>query len=226
MKAEVKEKPKDMMAAFEGADDSPFKLDMNPRQFLWRLMLSGAFDRHPTLRACVTEVRGDWLPPTLRRLDALAAQTRTPLKMKPSEYWTSNCFITPSSIHICEMEARADIGIDNLIFGTDYPHPEGTWPNTKEWIRLTFKGVPEAEAHKILSGNAIRCFGLDREKLLPIARRIGPRLDEVLVDQANVHPLCIADLNTRGGLLQPPEKVRPGDIDVLFAEDLGRVIAA
>lgn len=221
--AETVAPPDNMMQAFESEDDSPFQLDMAPRRVIWQLMLSGVFDRHPKLKLCLTEVRADWLPSTLKRLDELAARRRTPLKMTPSEYWARNCFITPSSIHICEMEMREQIGVDNLIFGTDYPHPEGTWPNTKEWIRMTFKGASEAEARKLLGGNAIRCFGLDRDKLAAIAARIGFAPSEVLVDEANVHPLALEHLNQRGGILQPPEKPRPDAIDPLFEEDLARV---
>ena len=181
------EKVGSIMQAFEGAEDSPFKLDMGPRRLVWQLVLGGVFDRHPNLKLCLTEVRADWVPANLKRLDALAAENRTPLKMTPSEYWARNCFVTPSSVHICEIDMREQIGVDNLIFGTDYPHREGTWPNTKDWIRMSFKGVAEAEARKLLAGNAIRCFGLDRDKLLPIARRIGFDPAEVLVDEPNVH---------------------------------------
>ena len=208
------------MQAFESPEDSPFRLDMGPRRLLWQLMLGGVFDRHPNLKFCLTEVRADWIPDTIKRLDTLAAENRSPLKMTPSEYWEQNCFVTPSSIHICEMEMRDQIGIDNLIFGTDYPHREGTWPNTRDWIRMTFKGVAEADARKVLAENAIRCFSLDRDKLLPIARRIGFEPAEVLVEEANVDPLCVEHFNARGGILQPPEQINVKDVDTLFAEDL------
>lgn len=85
---------------------------------------------------------------------------------------------------------------------------------------MSFKGVAEAEARKLLAGNAIRCFGLDRDKLLPIARRIGFDPAEVLVDEPNVHPLCVEHFNARGGILQPPEQINLKDVDTLFAEDL------
>ena len=56
--------------------------------------------------------------------------------------------------------------------------------------------------------------------LLPIARRIGFDPAEVLVDEANVDPLCVEHFNARGGILQPPEQINLKDIDTLFAQDL------
>jgi len=212
-----------MMQAFESAEDSPLQLDMGPRRVVWQLMLGGVFDRHPKLRLGLTEVRADWLPPTLRHLDLLAAKQKTPLSMKPSEYWSEHCFITPSSIHICEMEMRREIGVDRLLFGTDYPHPEGTWPNTQDWIRATFKRVPEREARAILGENAIRCYGLDRDRLTAIAGRIGPRSEDVLGEDHVVDPICVRHFHQRGGLLHGPERVDTASIEALFSEDLSRV---
>ncbi|MCU1361852.1 MAG: putative amidohydrolase, partial [Ilumatobacteraceae bacterium] len=128
-----------MMDALNESKESPLALDMGPRRILWQLMLGGVFDRHPDLMVGLTEVRADWVPPTLDALDALYESTDTPLTKKPSEYFVSNCFVTPSSPHRCETdELRHQIGVDQFLVGTDYPHPEGTWPNTKDWIRLAF----------------------------------------------------------------------------------------
>jgi predicted TIM-barrel fold metal-dependent hydrolase len=214
--------PMNAMEALE-TEGGFFHLDMAPRRLVWRLMLGGVFDRHPALKLTLTEVRADWVPPTLRRLDELAARQSTPLKRTPSEYWASNCFVTPSSIHRCEVEMRHEIGVDTLMFGTDYPHPESTWPNTRQWIQMTFPGVPEVEARKILGENAIRCYGLDRDKIAATAARIAPKPREVFVDRPSVHPLAVKNFGDRGGILNPPEVVRNEDIDPLFSEDLRQV---
>src|SRR5207249_1167270 len=113
-------------------------------------------------------------------LDARAAKGDVPLKLKPSEYWTRNCAATPSSVHRSEMEMRHQIGVHNMLFGVDYPHPESTWPNTLDWIRASFTGVPEDEARLIPGENAIRIYGLDHDKLASVAAKIGPRPQEVL----------------------------------------------
>jgi hypothetical protein len=88
---------------------------------------------------------------------------------------------------------------------------------------MTFPGVPEVEARKILGENAIRCYGLDRDKIAAVANRIAPKPAEVFVDQPSVHPLAVKNFGDRGGILNPPEVVRNEDIDPLFEEDLRQV---
>jgi predicted TIM-barrel fold metal-dependent hydrolase len=73
-----------------------------------------------------------------------------------------------------EAELRHAIGVGNLMWGSDYPHPEGTWPRTREQMVDTFKGLPEDEITAMLGGNAARVYGFDVEKLAPLAARIGP----------------------------------------------------
>jgi predicted TIM-barrel fold metal-dependent hydrolase len=60
------------------------------------------------------------------------------------------------------------------MWGTDYPHPEGSWPVTREQQLDAFHGVPDAELAAMLGGNAARVYGFDVEKLAPLAARIGP----------------------------------------------------
>ena len=73
-----------------------------------------------------------------------------------------------------EAELRYDIGVDNIMWGTDYPHPEGSWPFTKNQVHTTFDSLPEDEIAKMLGGNAADFYGLDTEKLAPLVARIGP----------------------------------------------------
>jgi predicted TIM-barrel fold metal-dependent hydrolase len=213
-----------MMEALASSDDSPLKLDMGPRRLLWQLMVGGVFDRFPNLNFVLVEVRADWIPATIAALDARHAQGDTPLEMKPSEYWARNGFVTPSSIHRCEIEQRYDLGVDKMLFGTDYPHPESTWPNTLDWIRATFGGVPEDEARKILGENAIGLYHLDRAKLAATAERIGPRATDVLGDQT-VDPRYLPHFDARAGLSRDVEKIDVATINELLTEDLQSVAA-
>ena len=73
-----------------------------------------------------------------------------------------------------EAERRHEIGLGNIMWGTDYPHPEGTWPITQKMMVETFHGLPEDEIEIMLGRNAVEWYGLDAEKLNAIARRIGP----------------------------------------------------
>jgi predicted TIM-barrel fold metal-dependent hydrolase len=209
-----------MMNALANADDSPLKLDMGPRRALWQLMLGGVFDRHPDLRLVLTEVRADWVPATLAHLDARVAHDHIPLRLKPSEYWEQNCRVTPSSIHMSEIELRHEIGIEQMMFGVDFPHPESTWPNTQDWIRTAFKGVPESEARAILGENAVQCYGFDHNKLERIAERIGPLVDDVLYDTEAVDSRLVENFHQRAGLNRPAEVVDIAELDSLFDADI------
>lgn len=200
-------------------EDSPLRLDLGPRRALWQLMIGGAFDRFPSLRLALTEVRADWVPDTLRHLDARAAEGALALKKRPSEYFLSNCSVVPSSPHKSEIAMRDDIGVDKFLFGMDFPHPEGTWPNTWDWIRDAFEGVSEAEARAILGGNAIDFYGLDRVALEKIADRIGPLPSEVLGTH-EVDPRKIAHFHKRSGYSREAETVDLIAIDAAWDDDI------
>lgn len=205
---------------FAESPASPFRLDFGPRRLLWQLMLAGVFDRYPTLRFILTEVRSDWLPATLALLDTWFEENDTPLRMRPSEYWARHCFATPSSIHEVEVRDRAGVGVERLMFGMDYPHPEGTWPDTRDWIRVAFAGLPENEARLILGENALRAFGLDREPLDAIAARIGPDPREVLQGGGDVPRSHVEHFHRRSGFLRPTEWVDTDAILDLVNADL------
>ena len=144
-----------------------FFSDVKGRRPMWQMMLGGVFDRYPRLRLVITEIRLDWIPATLSHLDAVYEQRRAdlPATRRPSEYWRDNCLAGASFMHKVEVEMRHEIGVDTILFGRDYPHPEGTWPNTPDWLRDAFAGVPENEARAMLGENAIRFLGLDRDTL-------------------------------------------------------------
>jgi predicted TIM-barrel fold metal-dependent hydrolase len=46
------------------------------------------------------------------------------------------------------------------MWGNDYPHPEGAFPNSQDWVERQFAGIPDDEAHRILAGNACEVYGL------------------------------------------------------------------
>jgi hypothetical protein len=78
-----------------------------------------------------------------------------------------------------EIRRRHTIGCDVAMWGTDYPHPEGTWPNTVERLRKDFGDVPVADTRKMLGETAARCYGFDIERLRPISDRIGPTPEDL-----------------------------------------------
>jgi len=147
------------------------------------LIWGGVFERFPRLKVTVTEGTCVWVPEWLALLDFRYEEThfsaklgdyRSHLSMKPSDYFRRNVFLGASCMPRREAELRAEIGVANVMWGSDYPHPEGTWPHTREQMLETFRGLPEADLAALLGGNAARVYGFDTDKLAPLVARIGP----------------------------------------------------
>ena len=130
------------------------------------------------------EVR-HWVPQMMALLDKryLVSPTEqklgdycSHLTMKPSDYFRRNVRIG-SMVTKEEADDREKIGVKNLMWGSDYPHPEGSWPTTAAKMDASLKGVPEDDLAAILGGNALEWYGFDEKKLAPIVDRIGPTAD-------------------------------------------------
>jgi len=78
-----------------------------------------------------------------------------------------------------ELARRYEIGIGNIMWGNDFPHPEGTWPHTREWLGKAFSDIPVDETQQILGSNAAECYHFDTKALQPLAERYGPTPDEL-----------------------------------------------
>lgn len=164
------------------------------RRPLWFMLWSGALERHPELNLVFTEVCASWVPSTLEHLDAIYHSkeyfgfVKSILPRSPSEYWHRQCHVGASMLTAAEVDMRDAIGVDNIMFGVDFPHIEGTWPNTKKWLQSSVGGIPQDEVRKILGENAIKLYGLDRDVLQAAADRVGPTVEElserrILVEQ-------------------------------------------
>lgn len=165
------------------------------RRALWQLISGGVFERHPGLKLVFTEQRAGWVPYTLNDLDSIYLSFYAPpLPRAPRDYWFSNCYLSGSFLARFEAEMRHDVGLKNLMWGTDYPHYEGTWPNTRLAMRHTLAGLPEEDVRLILGENALSVFDLDSAYLRVIADAIGPRPEEIN------QPVADADLPAHRGL--------------------------
>lgn len=155
----------------------------------WVLILSGVFERHPELRYSIAENGAWWVPDLVQRMDEKwegAHNTRKfgdafklDLSMRPSDYVNRNCFFAASTPGVDEIERRHAIGVDNLLWGNDLPHPEGTYPHTRKWIAERFRHVPQDETAKILGGNAAALYKVDVAALADMVDRIGPARADV-----------------------------------------------
>jgi predicted TIM-barrel fold metal-dependent hydrolase len=157
-----------------------------------QLVLSGVFERHPRLKFVMTEAGCAWVPPLLERLDKVIRGIRETgatgeirygddhvLPKDASEYFHQNCWMGVSQPSEADVAARHVIGLDKFMWGSDYPHDEGTWPYTLENLRARFSGVPESELRQMLAGNAAKMYDFDLDALAPLAARIGPTVAQV-----------------------------------------------
>jgi len=74
---------------------------------------------------------------------------------------------------------RHSVGVDRIMWGSDFPHREGCWPYSHEHLRLAFAGVDPVEVAAMVGGNAARVYGFDLDALAPVVARIGPTVDAV-----------------------------------------------
>ena len=94
--------------------------------------------------------------------------------MLPSEYTDRNVFIGASNTKRRELGMRYEIGVGNIMWGNDFPHPEGTWPNTRAWLKKTFHDIPIDETRRMVGLSAAELFSFDLAKLKVHADRMAP----------------------------------------------------
>lgn len=131
-------------------------------------VLSGLFDRFPGLRIFFAENQIGWIPFFLQAADvrydrhyrwAERLLGFKPLRRPPSEYIREHC-LWGFQFDRVGVELRHHINVERLIWGSDFPHQESDWPESTKVIERNFAGVPEAEKHKMVCGNAVEFFRL------------------------------------------------------------------
>lgn len=152
----------------------------------WMLLWGGVLERHPRLRLCITESGGMQVLWFNAYFDQWVMRYRPPewirsaISLKPSDYWYRQCYIGCSAHSSrAEIDARYQLGVNNIMWGSDYPHPEGTWPASMERIKELFHSVPASEVRLMIGENAAAVYGFDRAFLETIAAQIGPTVEEV-----------------------------------------------
>jgi predicted TIM-barrel fold metal-dependent hydrolase len=133
-----------------------------------QLVLFGVFDRFPKLKLFFAETRLGWVPFWLEHADlwydrhlgwAQELLGFQPLKRHPSEYVREHISFSVQYERVA-VEERYHVGVDNIMFATDFPHIECEWPNSRPIIEKIYADVPPVEAKKILSQNAVKYFKL------------------------------------------------------------------
>jgi predicted TIM-barrel fold metal-dependent hydrolase len=134
-------------------------------------VLSGVFDRYPQLKIFFAENQIGWVPFFLQGADvrydrhyrwAERLLGFTPLDRPPSEYIREHC-LWGFQYDRVGVELRHKINVDHLIWGSDFPHQESDWPESRKIIEKNFAGIPETETYKMICGNAVDFFHLNQE---------------------------------------------------------------
>jgi len=132
-------------------------------QVIGNLLFSGVLDRFPDLKFISVESGLGWVPYLLETADhQYEAQQlwNDGMKLKPSEYFHRNCYVN-FWYEASGIALRETIGVDNIMWEADFPHPTSSYPNSQKLIETCLAGVPEAERKKMLCENALGVYGLD-----------------------------------------------------------------
>jgi predicted TIM-barrel fold metal-dependent hydrolase len=129
-------------------------------------LFSGVLHRFPSLQLLYAEAQIGWIPYVLERTDDVWhthrgwAHGQDKCPELPSTYYyrqVHSCFFK-DAVGVSVLDR---VGINNVMFETDYPHQDGTWPESREAAALQFGHLKEDEIYKIARGNAIRLLGLE-----------------------------------------------------------------
>jgi predicted TIM-barrel fold metal-dependent hydrolase len=155
-------------------------------------MLSGVFERFPRLKFVMTEQGCSWIPPSLKHMDSVIDRIRTTgrtgelaytdehkLPRLASEYFAQNCYVGVSQPGPGDVEAMRTLGLDRMMWGSDYPHDEGTGPYTREHLRQLFFDWNPTDLQQVLAGTAAEIYRFDLDALQPLADEFGPTVSEI-----------------------------------------------
>jgi predicted TIM-barrel fold metal-dependent hydrolase len=122
---------------------------MNLINIIAAIIGAGVLERYPNMRVGFGESGIGWLPYALDRMDfEFEDRFRDLMKLKPSEYWRRQCRATFQFDRI-GAKLVEDMGVETLMWGSDYPHPDGVWPESSRYIAEQFADLPADVVHKI-----------------------------------------------------------------------------
>lgn len=127
------------------------------------LLFSGVLERHPKLRFLSVEGGIGWLAYLVQRADEVFHKhrhwTKSRISQPPSVYFRRQIFANFLDDPV-GLTCRHHIGVDNIMFETDYPHSDTTFPRSRQLVAERFASLPPDETRRIVRDNAIRFFKL------------------------------------------------------------------
>jgi predicted TIM-barrel fold metal-dependent hydrolase len=134
------------------------------RNAIAAIIFAGAFERYPRLKVGAVEFEVAWAPYFMTRMDNVYTEravgvTRERFKggLLPSDFFRRNIFISFQEDDL-GIQLRSHIGIENLMWGSDYPHAESTFPKSREIVAHILENIPDEEKAKIAGENAARLY--------------------------------------------------------------------
>jgi predicted TIM-barrel fold metal-dependent hydrolase len=124
-------------------------------------ILPGVLARFPKLKIVLVEPSLGWVPFYLDVLDSMAAGPYDfpALDDKPSFYFHRQMYLTFVD-DARGLTQRHELGVERILWSTDFPHPATSWPNSQAVVEKNFAGIPEDERDLIVAGNAARLYGI------------------------------------------------------------------
>ena len=124
------------------------------------IIFGGALERHPGMRVVLGEAGVGWIPYALERMDYEWEDQfqHLELKMKPSEYWRRQMFVTfqQDETGIANIDR---VGAETLLWGSDFPHPDGVWPDSQAINAKQMAPLTPDQRRMVLHDNAVRLYG-------------------------------------------------------------------
>jgi predicted TIM-barrel fold metal-dependent hydrolase len=142
----------------------------SPATSMCDLIFSGVFERHPRLTLAIVEFELSWAPHLLDTMDYTyrerheEALYRFKDGMRPRDFFHRNVVLSFQEDAV-GIRLRDVIGVDNMMWGSDYPHSESTFPQSRKILAEILAGVPEDEQAKIAGGNTARVYRFDTARL-------------------------------------------------------------
>ncbi len=134
---------------------------INMANVLTSMIFSGVLEKYPRIRLVLGESGIGWIPYVLWRMDAEWEDQfkDLTLTMPPSDYWRRQCYATYQTDPI-GVKLLDDLCVDRVMWGSDFPHPDGIWPDSKQYVEKELGHLPADVRRKVVCENAGRLYGL------------------------------------------------------------------
>ena len=145
------------LLAARAASISSFQMHM--ADVLMSMIFAGVLHHRPQMKMVIGEAGTGWIPYILDRMDAEWEDQfkELDLTMRPSEYWRRQCYATYQSDPI-GVKLIDELGVDNIMWGSDFPHPDGIYPDSQEYIQKELGHLPAEVRKKIVCDNAAKLY--------------------------------------------------------------------